>query len=98
MVLIPFDITQTDVTVALYGGILQNRQRCGCCSTRMTARKIHEGAPQAVLYGLMEELRARGFKVRLAAPGETADTEPPPETARVTVKLSRFDLTSSTVA
>ena len=92
MVLIPFDITQTDVTIALYGGILQNRQPLWILLNEDDRRKIHEGAPQAVLYGLMEELRARGFKVRLAVPGETAATEPPPDTARVTVKLKSLRL------
>lgn len=92
MVLIPFDITQTDVTVALYGGILQNRQPLWMVLSEEERREIHQGAPQAVLYGFIEELRDRGFKVRLAAPGETAGTEPSQGVARIEVKLKKLRL------
>jgi hypothetical protein len=87
-----FDMTQMDVTVALYGGLLQVRQPLSMLLNQEDQMKIREGAPQAVLYGFVNELTSRGFKVTIRSPEETADADPPPGWARVSCDLEALRL------
>ena len=92
MLLPSFDMTQMDITVALYGGILQARQPLWLVLTDEDQTKIREGAPQAVLYGFMDELIARGFKVKLVSTDETATPDSATGMVRIFGKLEEVRL------
>lgn len=90
--LAPFDMAQMDLTIALYGGILQARQPLWLVLKDEDQMKIRQGAPQAVLYGFMDELSARGLKVKLISSEETAIPDPPTGVARISGKLGELRL------